>query len=101
MSAVLPAAILTLASTTAAHVLPISVGGKGELPPPRLLIGTSLTFIGLSMLDDPYPRLAGPLSLVIAVTALTYYGVPIADNAFNGAHNTVGLPDATRKKGTK
>lgn len=88
---VLTCAMLTLGSTTAAHVLPTDVGGQGELPPARLLIGTSLTFIGLSMLAPLAPKLAVPLSALIAVTALTYYGIPIADNAFNGAHNSIGL----------
>jgi hypothetical protein len=87
---VLNCAIVTLASTTAANVLPAKYGGKGSLPSARLLIGTSLTFIGMSMLADFAPGLAGPLSIIIATTALTFYGIPVADNYFNEAKNPIG-----------
>lgn len=82
-SVVLSAGILTLGSTVTANILPSSVGGKGSLPSPRLLIGTSLTFIGLSMLAEFAPNLSTPLSVVVATTALIYYGIPVADNYFN------------------
>lgn len=87
---VLTSAMLTLGSTVAASVAPKEVGGNGSLPSPKLLIGTSLAFIGLSMLADFAPHFAGPLSGAIAVTALTYYGIPLADNWMNGKHNSVG-----------
>lgn len=87
---VLTSAIITLGSTTAATVLPKEYGGKSELPRPRLLVGTALTYMGLSMAADFAPGIVGPLSAAIAVTALTYYGVPVLDNWFNGKHNPVG-----------
>jgi hypothetical protein len=87
---VLNCAIVTLTSTTAANVLPEKYGGKGTLPSARLLIGTSLTFIGMSMLADFAPGLAGPLSIIVATTALTFYGIPVADKYFNEAKNTTG-----------
>jgi hypothetical protein len=79
---VLTSAILTITSTTAASAMPTSAGGKGEFPPPRLLIGTGLTYLGLSILADFAPSLSTPLSVIIAVTALTYYGIPILDKQF-------------------
>lgn len=89
---VFTSAVVTVGSTVAASMLPTDVGGKGQLPAARLLIGTSLTFMGLSVLSDFAPRLAGPLSASIAITALTYYGIPVADNYFNKKHNVFGNP---------
>jgi len=77
-------AIVTLASTSAAAILPTEMGGRGELPTPRLLIGTALTFTGLSILADVAPAIAKPLSAIIAISALTFYGIPIADKYFGG-----------------
>lgn len=87
---VLNSAIVTMGSTMAASVLPESYGGQGGLPSPRLLVGGGLTFVGLSILGDIVPAVARPLSAAIAVTALMYYGIPIADNYMNGKHNPVG-----------
>lgn len=88
---VLSCAIITLGSTVTASILPTSAGGQGKLPTPRLLIGTSLTFIGLSMAADFAPNLASPLAIVLATTAAIYYGIPVADNYFTGAKNPVGF----------
>lgn len=87
---ILSSMMVTLSSTMAANVLPDKYGGKGQLPSPRLLIGTGLTYFGLSILGDVAPEVAGPLAAAIAVTALTYYGIPLMDNWFTGAHNPVG-----------
>lgn len=72
-------AVLTLLSTTAASLLPVDQGGKGELPPLRLLFGTALTFTGLSVMADFAPSVAKGLSLCILMTALTAYGIPLLD----------------------
>lgn len=93
---VLNCAVLTLGSTVAANVLPKGQGGQGKLPGARLLVGTSLTFIGLSMMADFAPNLASPLAILVATTAVVYYGIPVADNYFGHGHNPVGF-----KKGTK
>lgn len=88
---VLSSCILTLGSTTATSLLPEKYGGQGELPSPKLLMGTSLAFFGLSMLADFAPTIAAPLSLAMAMTALTYYGIPVLDNWFQGNNkNPVG-----------
>lgn len=81
---ILTAAMVTLASTTGASFMPEKYCGRGELPSPRLLFGTSITFAGLSILGDFIPKIASMISLSIALTALTYYGVPVLDAAFTG-----------------
>jgi hypothetical protein len=95
---VLTSAIVTLGSTTAASLLPKDIGGQGSLPAPKLLFGTALTFMGLSFTADFAPQVAKPLAAAIAITALTYYGMPVMDNWFNGKHNAVGRPTTKGKK---
>lgn len=80
---ILSSMMVTLASTMGASVLPTKYGGKGALPSPRLLIGTGLTYFGLSIMGDLAPAVAGPLAAAIGVTAVTYYGFPLLDNWFN------------------
>lgn len=79
---VLTSAIVTISSTVAASAMPESAGGKGEFPHPRLLIGSGITFLGLSILADITPAIAGPVSAAIALTALTYYGIPVLEKQF-------------------
>ena len=81
---VLNCAVITLASTVGTSVAPSAWGGKGEFPHPRLLLGTGVAFFGLSILADFAPGVAGPLAAATAITALTYYGIPLLDAAFNG-----------------
>lgn len=81
--AVLTSAMVTLGSTVAASMLPETLGGKGEIPKPRLLFGTAIAFTGLSIFAEIQPSIAVPLSAAIAITALTYYGIPLLDNYFN------------------
>lgn len=78
--AVLYSTMITLGSTVGASVLPKDYGGRGELPAFRLLFGSALTFAGLGIMADIAPGVAVPLAVVIAVTAFTYYGIPILDN---------------------
>lgn len=87
---ILSSMMVTMSSTMAASVLPDKYGGKGSLPTARLLIGTGLTFFGLSIMGDIAPAVAAPIAAAIAVTSLTYYGFPLADNWFNNAKNPVG-----------
>jgi hypothetical protein len=77
---VLTAGLVTVASTVAMSATPAALGGRGELPPPRLLIGTGVTFFGLAILADYQPSIAAPLAMAIAFTALSYYGFPILSN---------------------
>lgn len=94
--AILTATIVTLASTTAGTMLPENYGGKGELPSARMLIGTSLTFMGLSIISDIAPKVGVGLAASVAVTALTYYGVPVADCYFTG--DCKNIPKKEKKK---
>lgn len=90
--------MVTFGSTVAFTAAPESLGGKGELPAPRLLIGTGLSYFGLSILGDIAPRVATGLAIAMAMTALTYYGVPIANNYFNPQNNTKAKPPLRRVK---
>lgn len=94
--AILSSMMVTLASTTAATVLPDKYGGQGSLPAPRVLLGTGLTYFGLSIIGDVAPGIAKPFALAIAVTALTYYGIPVLDNWINDrdekTRQPVGIP---------
>lgn len=93
---ILTSGLVTLTSTVAASSLPEKYGGKGSLPAPRLLIGTGLTFFALSIMGDLAPGIAGPLAGAIAITALTYYGIPMLDNFFSDSHrNPVGREKPT------
>jgi hypothetical protein len=98
---VLTSAILTLGSTVAASTLPEQYGGEGKLPEAKMLIGSSLTFMGLSMAADFAPAVVSPLSMAIAFTALTYYGIPILDNWLGGGSSKVGLPGQERTPNKK
>jgi hypothetical protein len=80
---VMTSALVTLTSTVAASVMPEDMGGQGELPGFRLLVGTSISFMGLGILADFAPALAGPLATAIAVTAAIYYGFPILNKYTN------------------
>ena len=84
--AIFTSAVITLGSTVGASVLPKDMGGHGKLPAAKLLIGTGLTFTGLSILGDLAPSIATPLAASIAITVLLYYGVPLLDKNFTQAH---------------
>ncbi len=76
--------------------MPTDKGGHGQLPSTQLLIGTGLAYFGLSILADVAPSVAKPLAACIAVTAVTYRGIPVADKYF-GSDNAVA---ATGRKGS-
>lgn len=89
-SGILTAGLITLGSTTAASVLPASMGGKGELPAVQLLIGTSLAFFGISALNEVAPAIANPLAAAVAITAFIYYGGPMIQNYLGTKTVTTG-----------
>lgn len=82
-NAVLTSAMVTLGSTVGASIMPESMGGQGQLPSPKLLISTGLTFIGLSIITEMAPSIGVPLSACVALTALIWYGIPILDKYAN------------------
>jgi hypothetical protein len=86
---ILSSMMVTFSSTVGASVLPTKYGGQGNLPSTRLLVGTGLTYFGLSIMGDIIPSVAGPIAAAIAVTAATYYGFPLLDNWFNEAKNPI------------
>ena len=77
---ILTCTMVTLTSTTAAHFLPKSMGGKGEAPPVRMIFGSAITFTGLAMVGEFAPEVATGLSISLALTAMTYYGLPLLSN---------------------
>lgn len=89
--AVFTSMIVTLGSTVAYDLTPVHAGGGGHLPSPRLLIGAGLTFTSLSIMADLAPELAKAFAATIAITALVFYGVPVADHYFNPT-NQKGTP---------
>lgn len=97
--AILMSAMITLTSTVGASAAPSKFGGKGELPPPRLLVGTGLAFMGLSMLGEIAPRLAVPLAASVALSAAMYYGIPVLDCAFGDGDCSKRSTKSTRKGG--
>lgn len=82
--AILTSGIITIASTTAASLMPANLGGKGELPSPKLYIGTGIAFFGISTLSQSAPKVAQYLSVGIALTAFTVYGSPLMANWIAG-----------------
>lgn len=84
---ILNSALVTIASTVSTSLAPERLGGKGEFPAPRLLIGTGLAYMGLGILGDIAPGIARPLAVVMAMTALTYYAVPILEKTFANKGN--------------
>lgn len=89
---ILTSAMVTVGSTVGTSILPEHYGGQGELPSFRLLIGSALTFTGLSMLGEFAPEPAAGLAAAIAITALTYYGIPLLEKYATG-ESTVGVMD--------
>lgn len=77
--AIFTSSLVTLSCTMAGTMLPDDLGGKGELPTAKLLFGSAITFMGLSIIGDIAPPVGVGLAATIAITALTHYGVPIAD----------------------
>ncbi len=74
--------LATLGSTMGASFMPEQYCGRGQLPSPRLLFGTALSFAGLSVIADFAPKIAAGLAASMAVTALGYYGIPVLDAVF-------------------
>lgn len=56
--------------------------GQGVFPSMRTLIGLGVTFTTLSIAAEAAPELAGMFAVTIAVTALTFYGIPLLDTYF-------------------
>lgn len=98
---ILMAALVTIGSTVGASIMPEDKCGRGQFPSPRLLFGSALAFAGLTIAGDFVPRIAAPIAASIAITSLTYYGLPVLDAYFtdkpckptnNGRTNVNTLP---------
>jgi hypothetical protein len=80
--AILSSAGVTFFSVTFSEMAPSELGGKGNLPSPRILIGLGFTCTALSLLSGPAPEVAGGLAIAMAFTAATAYGIPLAEKYF-------------------
>lgn len=82
-SAILTSALVTGGSTVARSMLPDDLGGRGELPSARALIGTAVAFTALSIFASFAPTFAGAWAILIGVIALLDNGAPILDKFLN------------------
>ncbi len=80
--AILASATVTFFSVTMTEMAPSELGGKGQLPSPRILIGIGFTSTLLSLLSEPAPEVAGGLALAMMLTAMTTYAIPLAEKYF-------------------
>jgi hypothetical protein len=62
--------VVTGVATTTVLVVGRAAVESSSLPPARAIAGLGLTFLGLSVLADVAPELAGPLAILVAVSAL-------------------------------
>lgn len=76
---IITSAIITAGSTVAGELLPKRKGDKGNLPSPRILIGTAIAFTILSMLATWAPNLAGAWALLILAVSLLHNAAPIVN----------------------
>lgn len=81
-STIITSALLTSAIMVTSELAPESLGGKGEFPPVKLLLGLGVTTMGLALLGEVSPEVAKWLAISIATTALLYSGAPMAEKYF-------------------
>lgn len=81
-STIITSTLLTSAIMVTSELAPESVGGKGEFPPVKLLLGLGVTTMGLALMGELAPDVAKWLSISIATTALFYSGAPMAEKYF-------------------
>lgn len=80
---IVASSMVTLGSVSMGHMMPEDKGGKGELPPARMLIGSGILYTTLSLIVDPAPGLAGAIAIMLMTVALAEYGIPLMDRYFN------------------
>ncbi|HVI79881.1 MAG TPA: hypothetical protein VM715_17295 [Candidatus Acidoferrum sp.] len=81
-SVIIPCTLVTAGVMIAYEFAPKSVGGQGEFPPAKLLLGLGVTTMGLAMMGQFAPGVAKMLAVTVAVSAVMYRGVPIAEKYF-------------------
>lgn len=67
---IVASSVVTFGSVAMRSMLPEDKGGKGELPSPRILIGTGILYTVLSFSADPAPGLAGMFAAMIMTMAV-------------------------------
>lgn len=72
------AQIVTALGVSGALVL-VKAGAKGDVPPVRTWIGMSFAGIGLAVMAQSWPDIAGGLAMLILITSVFVYGKPAYD----------------------
>lgn len=72
------ASIVTALGVSGALVL-VKAGAKGDMPPVRTWIGITFAGIGLSVMAQSWPDIAGKIAVLVMVTSVFVYGKPAYD----------------------
>ncbi|WP_190127140.1 hypothetical protein [Streptomyces inusitatus] len=70
--------IVTALGVSGALVL-VKAGAEGDMPPVRTWIGLTFAGIGLSVMAQSWPEIAGPIALLIIISSVFVYGKPAWD----------------------
>jgi hypothetical protein len=67
---------------------------KGQAPPVRLAVGLTFAGVGLALLAEPFPDLAGGLAVLVMISAIFVHGGPVigAVSSVVGATKSVTAP---------
>ena len=83
-STIITCSVLTAAVMVTSEFAPQSMGGKGEFPPVKLLLGLGVTTMGLALLGEIAPEVGKWLAICVATSAVLYSGAPMAEQYFAG-----------------
>jgi hypothetical protein len=85
--------IVTAIGVSGALVL-VKAGASADLPPVRTWIGLTFAGIGMAVLAESSPNLAGSLALLMLTTSVFVYGKP----AWDAIATATGAPKHTPPK---
>lgn len=87
--------IVTALGVSGALVL-IKAGAKNDLPPVRTWIGLTFAGLGLSVMAQSWPDLAGGMAMLIVITSVFVYGGPAWDAISKATKPTKATSSATK-----
>lgn len=85
--------IVTSLAVTGALVV-VRDARDGQAPPIRFLMGMTIAGVGMAVLAQGAPEIAGALAALVGVTAALVYGAP----AWDALSSSVTPPQSTRSK---
>lgn len=91
--------IVTAIGVSGALVL-VKAGAADELPPVRTWVGLTFAGVGLAVLAQSQPNLAGGMALLMLTTSVFVYGKPAWDaisDATNSGPRKIGKAKPRRK----